>query len=46
MQKLKGKLEIKANKHADSYTDLIESLKNLNPDKLAQLTTFINQLNG
>jgi len=46
MQILKGKLEEKANKPTDSFTDLLESLKNLNPDKLAQLTTFINQLNG
>ncbi|XLL74109.1 hypothetical protein QCB52_17605 [Myroides odoratimimus] len=46
MQILKGKLEIKANKQTDNFTDLVESLKNLKPDKLAQLTTFINQLNG
>lgn len=43
MQILKGKLEEKANKQPDNYADLLESLKKLNPDKLAQLTTFINQ---
>ncbi|MDM1514741.1 site-specific integrase, partial [Myroides odoratimimus] len=46
MQILKDKLEGKANKQTDNYTDLLESLKKLNPDKLTQLTNFINQLNG
>ncbi|TDS55342.1 hypothetical protein C8P70_12267 [Myroides indicus] len=45
MQILKGKLEVKANKQTDNFADLLESLKNLNADKLVQLTTFINQLN-
>ena len=46
MQILKGKLEGKTSKQTDNFTDLIESLKKLNPEKITQLTNFINQLNG